>query len=154
MFHTLRYCLLALGLLSPALQADLLVQEPFARAVPAVINNSAAFMKIANNGAHDRAVVAAYSSVSKVVELHTHSMDEGVMRMRKIDRIELPAGATTVLKPGGLHIMLIGLNNGLEEGQQVDLELEFDDGSRQTLTAPVRKVMRPMKMKNMPGMKH
>jgi copper(I)-binding protein len=60
--------------------------------------------------------------------------------MRKIELIELPAGKTTVLQPGGLHVMLIGLKQPLQEGGQIDLNLEYADGSQQQIDVPVKRV--------------
>ncbi|NCC28249.1 MAG: copper chaperone PCu(A)C, partial [Gammaproteobacteria bacterium] len=82
--------------------------------------------------------------VSEVVELHTHVEEDGMMRMRRIEKIEIPAGETVTLKPGGLHVMLIGLKQPLEPGDTVDLALTFEDGSRIPVQAPVRRIEVPM----------
>jgi len=63
-----------------------------------------------------------------------------MMRMRRLERIEIPAGETLSLEPGGLHLMLIGLKEDLQPGGQVDLTLTFDDGAQTQVQAPVRKV--------------
>ncbi len=126
-----------------------MVEKPFARKAIKAQRNSAAFMTLHNNGPAV-AVVAAESPVAEIVELHTHVHDNGVMRMRKIDRIELPAGGEVTLQPGGLHVMLLGLKQDLNEGERISVTLKFSDGSSKTIEAPVRMVMRP-KMK---GMKH
>jgi copper(I)-binding protein len=124
---------------SIAYAADVSVEQPYARATAPGQANSAAFMRLVNNGAAT-ALVAADSSAAEVVELHTHINDNGVMRMRKIELIELPAGKTTVLQPGGLHVMLIGLKQPLQEGGQIDLNLEYADGSQQQIDVPVKRV--------------
>lgn len=116
------------------------VRDAYARAVPAGQPNSAAFMILENVGKEDRALVDARSSVSKVVELHTHKKQDGMMRMRRVDEIMVKAGSETVLKPGGLHVMFIGLKQQLSPGDKVDLELIFDDGSRIQLKLPVKMV--------------
>ncbi|MET3999626.1 copper chaperone PCu(A)C [Marinobacterium sp. MBR-109] len=126
--------------ISMACAAEISVEQPFARATPPGQPNSAAFMQLVNKG-ETTALVAAKSSVADVVELHTHTNDEGVMRMRRIEQIELPAGDTTVLQPGGLHVMLIGLKQPLQEGSQIDLSLEFADGSQQQIDLPVQMAM-------------
>ncbi|MES9935806.1 MAG: copper chaperone PCu(A)C [Sedimenticola sp.] len=128
------------------------VSDAYARAVPPGQPNSASFMTIVNNSGADHALVNAESPVSKVVELHTHTMDEGMMKMRRVDKIDLPAGQTVTLKPGGLHVMFIGLKEDLKPGQNVDLTLIFEDGSKTTLQAPVKKLQ--MKMMKKKGMKH
>lgn len=125
------------------------VEKPFVRKAMKAQRNSAAFMTLHNSGP-EVAIVAAESPVADIVELHTHIHDNGVMRMRRIEKIELPAGGQVVLKPGGLHVMLLGLKQDLNDGGRVSLTLKFSDGSSKTIEAPVRMVMRP-KMK---GMKH
>lgn len=130
---------------------DVTVENLYVRAVPPKQPNSAAFMTFHNNGGTDHAVVGGSSSVSEVVELHTHTMEDGMMKMRQIPRIDLPANQGVELKPGGLHVMLIGLKEQTKPGQKVDLTLEFADGSTMQLTAPVKKVSMGMNMKG--GMK-
>lgn len=116
------------------------VADAYARAVPPGQANSAAFMMLSNPGDADRALVAAESAAAATVELHTHTMSDGMMQMRRVERIELPAGEEVTLAPGGLHVMLIGLAQQLKPGMEVALTLIFDDGSRQTITAPVRRI--------------
>ncbi|GAB4346500.1 MAG: copper chaperone PCu(A)C [Gammaproteobacteria bacterium] len=127
--------------------ADVEVHNPYVRAVPPSAPNSAAFMTLVNKGgAH--AVVRAESEISKVVELHTHVKEGGMMRMRQVEKIDIPAHARTVLKPGGLHVMFLGLKQALKEGDQVRFKLVFEDGSEATITAPVKRVMAGMKMQH------
>ena len=133
------------------------ISEPFARSTTVMQKNSAVFMTLKNSGA-DSAIVAATSPVAEVVELHTHTMDDGVMRMRKIDKIDLPEGEDVMLKPGGLHVMLIGLKQALEVDTEVSVTLEYADGSTKSLMAPVVHVMRghghSMSHGDSHGMKH
>jgi copper(I)-binding protein len=97
------------GLAIGAEAAEITINDPYARAVPPGQPNSAVFLSLTNSSAQDRALVGAESPAAGVTELHTHVNEDGMMRMRRIDRIELPAGETVTLKPGGLHVMLIGL---------------------------------------------
>lgn len=134
------------GLAVTARAADIAVDDPYVRAVPPGQPNSAAFMALKNNGGDGRSLVGAESPAADVVELHTHVNEGGVMKMRRIERIELPAGESVSLKPGGLHVMLIGLKQPLAEGDVVDVTLNYDDGSKELVKAPVRKIaMPPMK---------
>ena len=96
-----------------------------------------------------QSIVSASSPAAGVVELHTHIHDNGMMKMRRIEKIDIPAKGQTVLKPGGLHIMLINLKNNLKPGQEVSVTLKFSDGSEKTFTAPVRKIQMPGMMKKM-----
>jgi copper(I)-binding protein len=119
------------------------VRDAYARAVPPGQSNSAMFMQLTNDSGTDRAVVGAESPVCKAAELHTHIHQGGMMMMRRIDRIDLPAGKTVALQPGGLHVMLIGLKRLLVPGESVDLTLIFADGSRQLVKGPVRSIGMP-----------
>jgi len=121
------------------------VDNPFAREVPPTAPASASFMTLSNDSGSEIKLVQAHSDVAKTIELHTHTNDGGVMRMRKIDFIAIPANGTTELKPGGLHIMLIGPHNPIKVGQTVNVELEFADGSKKSVDMPVKSFMGMMK---------
>ena len=137
----LRTLLVALGLTATAVTwaADVEVIDPYVRAVPPGAPATAAFMQLKDKGG-DVALVKAYSDVAESVELHTHIHDHGVMRMRPIKQLAMKKGQTVDLQPGGNHIMLIGLTRPVKEGDKVDIDLEFSDGSHQKITAPVRKI--------------
>ncbi|MEJ2406965.1 MAG: copper chaperone PCu(A)C [Candidatus Thiodiazotropha sp.] len=120
------------------------VEAPYVRAVPPGQPNSAAFMSLHNSTDQSYQLVGASSDVAEVVELHTHTMEDGMMRMRQVDQIELPAGDTVSLKPGGLHIMLIGLKHKLVPDDDIRLTLKFSDGSEQEVSAPVKKIRMTM----------
>jgi len=119
---------------------DLTVREAWARASAGMARAGAAFMVIENHGAGDDAIVSAEANVSKVVELHTHIHENGMMRMRQIPQIDLPAGQRVDLKPGGLHVMFIGLNQPLTEGQTFDVKLNFKKSGSITLPVTVQGV--------------
>lgn len=126
----------------PALAHEAIrVEAPHVRLVPPGTSNTAAFMVIRNSGSTDRTVVQAQSPAAKVVELHNHINDNGVMRMRPVDKIEIKAGGQAELKPGGLHIMLIGLTRSLKEGETVPITLKLDDGSSTRVEVPVRPIL-------------
>ncbi|MDX2504598.1 MAG: copper chaperone PCu(A)C [Gammaproteobacteria bacterium] len=124
------------------------VINPYVRAVPPGQTVSAAFMQLENTSGTMHSIVNATSPVSKAVELHTHINVQGVMKMRRVEKMDIPANGKTVLKPGGLHIMLIDLHEKLKLDQKVSVTLEFEDGSRQKIEAPVRKIMMKGMMKN------
>ena len=138
-----------------AVQADdIEVSDPFAREVPPGAPASASFMTLTNMSDKDIKITSADSAVSKVVELHTHINDAGVMRMRQIPFIEIPAEGTTQLKPGGLHIMLIGPHEPLKQGQEVKVTLKFEDGSSKEVSMPVKSIMGMMHKKPAQEMNH
>lgn len=150
----LKSLLLLLGATSTIYASSISVENSYVRATPPSLPNSAAFMDLKNNSDKDISLVSATSTTSKVVELHTHDMKDGVMTMYQVPKIDIKANSSTVLKPGGFHIMLIGLNKKpLKEGQSVDLVLNFSNNESVKITAPVKKVMSGMMMKNH-GMKN
>jgi copper(I)-binding protein len=153
MLRTAAFTLFAAFAWSTAFAAgQIMVDDPYVRAVPPGQPNSAAFMTIMNNGETPVSVVSASSPAAKVVELHTHVHEDGMMKMRRIDKIDVPAGGSTALEPGGLHVMLIDLTQDLKPEDKVAITLEFSDGSTQELEAPVRKIM--MQMKSGGDMQH
>lgn len=107
-----------------------LVIQPWTRATAPGATGGGAFMKIENRGPADR-LVSASSDRAASVELHTMRMDGNIMRMDKLEHgIELPAGSTTELKPGGLHVMLFGLKTPLKEGERFPLNLKFEKAGK------------------------
>lgn len=99
----------------------------------------AAYFTITNNGSDDDRLVAASAPVAKVVEIHEIVDNNGVMEMKPLESgLEIPAGATVELAPGGLHIMLIGLTQDLTEGMTYDLTLTFEQGGEVVIPVPVQ----------------
>jgi len=125
--------------------ASIDVKDAYVRATPPGLPNSAAFLTLQNNTAKDVALVKAVSDVAKAVELHTHDMKDGVMKMYQVPKIDVKANSSVTLKPGGFHIMLIGLTKPLKVDESIDFTLEFSNGEKTTFTAPVKTVMGGMK---------
>lgn len=131
--------LVGLSLASVLALADtLIVEEAQVRAVPPVSTTTAAFMLLRNPGEQDLAVLDAFSPAAENTELHNHVEEDGVMQMRRVQAINVPAGGSVELAPGGLHLMLIDLVETLEEGDQVELTLELDNAERVSFEAPVK----------------
>ena len=129
-----------------ALQAEVLLVDPYAKATPPNAKNSAAFMKIENKSSNDIELLSASSNISKVTELHTHIEENGMKKMIQIPSIKIPANSSVELKPGGLHIMFLGIQNQINENSNVDLNLTFSNGKTYELNQiPVKKVI-PAKM--------
>jgi hypothetical protein len=114
------------------------IHEPWARASLGNAPNSAAYMTLETTGEVPDRLVASSSPVAERAELHSHAMDGDVARMRPVDAVEVVPGAPTVLAPGGLHIMLIGLKQRLAPGDSVSLTLLFEQAGEITIDAPVR----------------
>ncbi|RFA27976.1 hypothetical protein CAI21_13740 [Alkalilimnicola ehrlichii] len=123
---------------APAASETLEASGAYARATPPGTENSAAYLVLRNTGEGDRRLVGAATPVAQTVELHTHLHEDGVMRMRQVEYIELPADSQVALEPGGLHIMLLGVREPLEAGQTVPLTLQFDGEEQLTVQAEVR----------------
>ncbi len=117
------------------------VGDPWVRATVGAEDTSmsAAFMTIDNDGEQDVTLVGASTEVAGMVELHEMSMVDGAMAMRAMtDGLVVEAGRGKVLEPGGYHVMLMDLQGELAAGDEVELTLEFSDGSEESLTAPVK----------------
>jgi copper(I)-binding protein len=84
-----------------------------------------AFLRITGGATADR-LLSASAGVAREVELHTMEMEGNVMRMRPIDGIDVPAGKTIELKPGGQHVMFVGLTQTLKSGAHFPMTLRFE----------------------------
>lgn len=117
---------------------ELRITQPWAKASLKGVPNSAAYLTITNAGDTDDTLVAASTGVSRAVEIHTMTMKDGVMRMRRLEGgVTLPAGQTIALKPGGKHIMLIGLKDRLEAGASFELTLTFEKAGEKRIDVMV-----------------
>lgn len=142
------FALSALLLSSTAFaQSELTIENPYARATPPNAVNSAIFMTIKNDGDKDRTLVSATTSAANKVELHTVIKTDGMMKMREVESITIAKNSDTILKPGGLHIMLFELTGPLKEEEFIDVNLNFANGDKEVFKAPVKKVMAGMKHK-------
>lgn len=113
------------------------VTAPWARATAPSARNGGAFMVVTNGGTEPDRIVAAQTPVAEKAELHTHQMDNGVMKMRPVDAIDVPPGEPVTLRPGGLHVMLIGLKQPLTQGSHVPVTLTFAKAPPVTVEVPV-----------------
>lgn len=101
-------------------------------------SNSAAYMTLRNNGSTPDALVAASTDAADLVELHTVIEENGVMKMRPVPQIAIPAAGEQQLRPGGYHVMLIGITRDLEEGDTIDLTLTLEHAGPIELSVPVQ----------------
>ena len=117
----------------------LTVKGGWARASTPGAKNAAAYVTIMNHGMKSDALIGVASDVSTKVELHSHKNDDGVMRMRQIASVPVPAHSVAELKPGGDHIMLMGLKRPLKAGDHIMLRLSFQSGATEILRVMVMK---------------
>jgi copper(I)-binding protein len=124
---------------SPAAGPGITVKGAFARPSPSAGGTGGVFLTITNNsGAADR-LVGASTPAAKMVEIHETIDDNGVMKMRPVaGGFEIPAGGELELKPGGKHLMLMGLTQPLTEGGEVEVTLKFEKAGDVTVKAPVK----------------
>lgn len=126
---------LALSLMLPAQAGDyalgdIRIEHPWARATAPGAANGAAYFRMSKSDAGADKLLSAAGGVAERVELHTHMMDNGVMKMRPVQAIEVEQGSATVLAPGGLHVMLIGLKKPLVAGEKFPLTLNFEKAGK------------------------
>jgi copper(I)-binding protein len=138
---TMRYLAFAAGFViaSTALAqpAQLEVNNAWARATAGKADTGVAYAAIQSPTA-DR-LVSLSTPAAKKAELHTMSMQGMVMKMRPLSGLDIPAGQPVTLKPGGDHIMLMGLNQALRPGETFPLTLDFEKAGSRTVTVTVEK---------------
>jgi copper(I)-binding protein len=105
--------------------AQVEVADAWVRATVPGQTTTGAFMELV--AASDARLVGVSSPVAKVAEIHEMKMDRGVMTMRALARLDLPAGKPVALTPGGYHMMLMGLAKPLKEGETVPITLVVED---------------------------
>jgi hypothetical protein len=112
------------------------IENAWARATPGKAENGAAYLTIVSPVA-DR-LTAVSTPEAKTAELHEMTMQGGVMKMRPLaNGIDLPAGKPVTLKPGGMHIMLMGLKQPLKKGESFPLTLTFEKGGTKEVNVAV-----------------
>jgi periplasmic copper chaperone A len=117
---------------------DIQITNAWARATPGGAQAAAAYVTI-ESPAGDRLTGVSTPAAQKA-DIHSMTNDNGVMKMRAIDGLDLPAGQAVTLKPGGYHIMMTGLAKPLEEGQSFPLTLDFAKAGARQVTVTVERV--------------
>lgn len=113
-------------MVAPALSAfaQVTVKDPWVRATVAQQKATGAFMQLIAK--QDARLIEAHSPVAGRVEIHEMTMADNVMKMRAISGLELPAGKTVEIEPGGYHIMLLNLNQQIKAGALVPMTLVIE----------------------------
>jgi periplasmic copper chaperone A len=137
----------ALGLIqlvvSPASAADydvgsIHISQPWSRATPKGASAGAAYMTITNNGKTPDRVNCVSSDASAECQIHSMTMDNGVMQMRPVEGgLEIKPGETVTLKPGSFHMMLLNLKHPLEQGNSMKATLKFDSAGTVDVEYPI-----------------
>lgn len=118
--------LLLAGASGLAHAGDIALERPWSRATPANAPVGAGYVTLKNSGATADRLVSATSDIAGKVEVHEMAMDNGVMKMRPVNGLEIPAGKSVELKPGGYHIMFMQLKQQLKAGDTVKGVLTFE----------------------------
>ena len=133
-------CFSTLALASVSAHAEIEVSDAWARATRPAQKVGAAYMTLEST--ENTTLVKAESPAAGTVEIHSMTMTDGVMKMRMLDNLELPAGEAVDLAPGGYHLMLFDLAKPLQAGEKVEFTLHFKNSAGKTSTmkaqAPVK----------------
>jgi copper(I)-binding protein len=117
------------------------VSDAWSPAPPPGARTAAVYLTLENGAGADR-IIGVRSELAATAELHTHVHADGMMRMQKLDDIEVPAGGAVIFRPHGLHIMLIDLQRLPEPGQSIDVTLILAHAGEVSFSAEVRDLRR------------
>ena len=130
-------------LASPVQAADykvgsIQITQPWARATPKGASSGAAYMTITNGGTTAQRLNCVSSDAAAQCQIHEMSMDGGVMKMRPLQSgLEVKPGETVTLKPGGFHLMLVGLKEPLQPGKTLEATFQADSGGTVQVEFPI-----------------
>jgi copper(I)-binding protein len=114
------------------------ITQPWARATPKGASSGAAYMTITNNGKTPDRVSCISSDASAQCQIHNMTMENGVMKMRPVEGgLEIKSGETVMLKPSGVHVMLVNLKHPVEKGNLVKATLKFENAGTIDVECPV-----------------
>lgn len=128
----------AVFLCMPAWPQD--VSEGWMRAMPPGQPTAAAYLTIGNSSDGAISLVSASSPLAGSVEIHESVQRDGMWRMRRLTEVQIPAGGSAELAPGGVHLMLFRMERGLREGEKLPVTLRFDNGETRQLEIDVRAI--------------
>ena len=141
--HRLMPYAAAILLLAPVCAtAQVQVSDPWVRATVPQQKVSGAFMQLTSS--RDLRLVEVRSPVAGAVEIHESILDKGVLKMRPVVGVALPAGKTVEFKPGGYHVMLMDLKRQLKEGESVPITLVLEGKDKKRETLEVKAAVRPL----------
>lgn len=116
---------------------DIVIERPWSRATP--VKTGGAYMTLRNNGAVADKLIKVASPVAEKVEIHETKVEGGMAMMRPVGAVELKRRSSVQLKPGGMHVMLMGLQRPLKEGERIKLVLTFERAGTIEIEARVEK---------------
>jgi copper(I)-binding protein len=117
------------------------VERAWTRATPPSAKTASAYLVLRNVGSSDDRLLRIESQVAETIEVHSMTMDGGIMRMRRLDApLTVPASGEVRLDPGGLHLMMMGLKTPLREGERVKLDLVFERAGQVVVEMPIARL--------------
>ncbi len=116
------------------------IKNPWVKGVSASQKMSVGYMTLENPNSKNDKLLSIQSDVCEVVEIHNMTHENDMMKMRRVNEIEVPANGSVELKRGGLHLMLIHLKKPLKPGDRIKLILSFQNAGKQGVTVPVKKM--------------
>ena len=120
-------------------QGAVAVEEAWGRPSPKSAVNAAFYMVISNSGREDDTLVMASLDICGRTELHLSTIDDdGVMGMQQVQQIDVPAGESVALEPGGLHVMCIDRQVELNPGDRFPMTLSFVNAGEIVVNAEIR----------------
>ncbi len=141
--YFLRWALIVASLLAaPAWAQSVIVSGAWVRGTVTGQTATGAFLSL--TAREDAALIGVSSPLAAAVELHEMIMDSGVMKMRALPRLALPAGKAVVLRPGSYHIMLMNLKQPLRKGESVPLTLRIEGKNKQVAVLDVKAEVRDL----------
>lgn len=132
----------ALSAIASVSQAQVVVKDAWIRATVPQQKTGGVFLQIESSS--DARLVDAHSDAAASAELHEMKLDNNIMRMRAIDQLALPAGKAVTLKPGGYHLMLMGLKNQVKVGDVIPLTLVIENKDKKRQTVQVNVIAKPI----------
>lgn len=138
---------------------DLEIDHPWSLLVPPVSANGAAYFVVHNHGKSADRLVGADTERAASAEVHEHVMKDGMMKMQKVEGVDIPAGGTLTFAPGHYHLMLFGLKKPLADGERFPVTLHFQKAGDVKVEVEVQKQAPGAAehddhdMSDMPGMK-
>jgi periplasmic copper chaperone A len=132
----LAFGLLGLGI-AVAASNQIVVEKAWARATPTLAVTGGGYLTVTNQGPEEDRLLGVTSPLAEKIQFHAMAIDNGVAKMIQLSAIELHPGVPVVFKPGGIHMMLLGLKRQLKEGETVPLTLMFEKAGAIELDARI-----------------
>ncbi len=122
----------------------IMIKNPWVKEASSSQKMSAGYMTLENPGDKPDKLLSAESEVCEVVEIHKMTYENDMMKMGRVNEIEVPANGSVQLKQGGFHLMLINLKKALKAGDKIPLVLNFKNAGKMSITASVKKMQNMM----------